>query len=263
MVTESWAVLSLTSPSWRADGGGQGSDKGAWLGPGTTSRASQARAPIPSQEQGRGNRMVEGSRSSTERFQMAVGTEAAEAFQSPGQGVGGKLAGPSLSPDISPIPTPTPPQPHSISRLPRKLQEAWGRRRTDARVGVCRASASEGCLMRAEDPADPETSVWKLENVTQKEAWRRRFLWAAAQLCCCPCTAGQEPAGSWAGPRRSSHLLFRRAREETVPYTPTVALQCPGRRLGRGVTLFPPPACRESPGPKSMARCHVLNPLLS
>lgn len=52
-------------------------------------------------------------------------------------------------------------------------------------MGVCRASASGGCLMGAEDPADPETSVWKLENVTQKEAWRR-FLWAAAQLCCCP-----------------------------------------------------------------------------
>lgn len=73
--------------------------------------------------------MVEGSRASTERFQMAVGTEAAGAFQSPGRGAaGGKLAGSRvLSPDISPNP---PPQPHSISRLPRKLQEAWGRRRT-------------------------------------------------------------------------------------------------------------------------------------
>ena len=70
--------------------------------------------------------MVKGSGSSTKRFQMAVGTEAAGAFQS--------LGGSSLA-LVLPLqtfrPTP-PPQPHSISRLPRKLQEAWGRRRTDA-----------------------------------------------------------------------------------------------------------------------------------
>lgn len=155
-----------------------------------------------------------GSGSSTKHFQMAVGTEAAGAFQSLGEARSLALA---LSPQTF-RPAPLPPAPatqHIPPRLPRKLQEAWGRRRTDAHVGVCRASAGEGCPRRAEDPADPETSVWKLENVTQKEPWGTRGHPSGQQLgsASAPDTAGREPPGLG----RATSLCTPAVLEEAAP----------------------------------------------
>lgn len=193
------------------------------LGPRTMSKASEAGAQGPGQEQGRGNRMAEGSGSSTEHFQMAAGTEVASRAQ------GGSSLALALSLQIL-RPTPPHPQPHSIARLPRKLQEAWGRRRTS--VGVCRASASEGCLRRAADPADPETSVWKLENVTQKEAQRRRGHSSRQQPGSAQGIAGrQEPTGLG---------------QATWPHTPAV-LEGEGG-LGPPHANSRPPVSREKAG---------------
>lgn len=157
----------------------------------------------PAKKQGRGNRMVEGSGSSTKRFQMAVGTEAAGAFQS--------LGGSSLA-LVLPLQTFRPPTPPAIQHIlaAKEASGGLGEKEDGCRVGVCRASASEGCLRRAGAPADPETSVWKLENVTQKEPWRRRGHSSGqrASSAAAQGTAGREPVGlGWATALRTPDVL--------------------------------------------------------